>query len=109
MSYVGSDFTPADRGENEVYSLDFVKECAAGETLTSSTWTCKVADDSAVQDPDAATRVSGAATNSGTVSSQRIDLTAAPDGVKYVLQAVAVTNQSNTKSLWSHVDCGVPK
>lgn len=107
--YVGCDFSPSDVGESEVYSLDFVKDCAAGETIASATWTCAVAEDSAVPDSDAATRVSGSASNTGTVTSQRIDLSAAPGGVKYVLRAVAVTNQGNTKSLWSHVECGIPR
>ncbi|MBR1150083.1 hypothetical protein [Bradyrhizobium sp. JYMT SZCCT0428] len=105
--YVGRDFSPSDEGESEIYSLDFVRDCAAGETIASAAWHCTVADDSEVQDEDAASRVSGSSSNSGTVSSQRI--AGLVDGVKYVLQAVVVTNQGNTKSLWSHVTCGVPQ
>jgi hypothetical protein len=105
--YAGKDFSPADQVESEIYSFDFVKDCASGETIASATWTCQVADDSEGTDGSASSRVSGSSSNDGTVTSQRI--VGLRQGVKYVLQAVVVTNQSNTRSLWAHVECVEPK
>src|SRR5215831_17283278 len=105
--YVGRDFSPADVGEDEPYAFDFVKDLAAGEFITSATWHCTVADDSPLDDPNAASCVTGDSVNSGSISSQRI--TGLIENVDYVLQAVVVTNLGNTKSLWAHVRCGVPQ
>lgn len=104
--YTSRDFSMSDPGENEVYTFDFVRDVETGETISSATWTCAVADDSHGEDEDAATRVSLTATNAGTRTSQRI--TGLVGGVKYVLRAVVVTSAGNTKSLWSHVTCEAP-
>jgi len=105
--YVGRDFDPSDVGESEVYSFDFVKDLATGETIASSEWFCAVAEDSDADDAAAQDHVALDASNAGTVTSQRI--TGLVDGVKYVLQAKVVTSLGNTKSLWSHVLTGTPK
>lgn len=105
--YCGRDFDPADQSESEPYTLDFVNDLAAGETLTSATWTCAVAPDSRAQDASASTRLSGSAATSGTQTSQRV--VGLLPGVKYILRAVAVTNQGNTRVLYSHVTGQAPK
>jgi hypothetical protein len=105
--YVGRDFDPSDEGENEVYSLDFVKDVASGETIVSAQWFLAVAEDSEAEDANAQDHIVLDSTNAGTVSSQRI--AGLVRGVKYVVQAKALTSQGNTKSLWSHIPCGGPQ
>lgn len=99
--YVGRDFDASDPEENEPYSFDFQNDVPPGETITSAVWTCEVADDSAGDDEQAATRLSGAPTNSGVITTHSVAGLQA--GVKYLLQAVVTTNEGNVVSLWSHV------
>ncbi len=101
--YVGRDFDPEDVGENEVFTLDFVNDLASGETITSAVWKCEVKSGS---DSQAASRLSGAPSNSGTKSSQRV--AGLLTGVTYRLTAVVTTSLSNVISLWSHVACQTP-
>lgn len=105
--YVGRDFSPADEGESENYSFDFVKDLAEGETIVGSTWYCTVAEDSEAPDEDAADHVAVPASYSGTLTTQHVSGLVA--GVKYVLQAVVETSAGNTVSLWSYAPCGEPK
>lgn len=105
--YCGRDFDPADSSENEIYTLDFVNDLAAGEQLSSATWTCAVAPDSRVQDASAPSRLSGGASVSGTQTTQRV--TGLVAGAKYILRAVATTDQSNERVLYSHVLCQAAK
>lgn len=102
--YCGRDFDPSDTGENEVYTIDFVNDLAPNEALMSAVWTCAVVSGI---DTAAATRISGAASVALSKSSQRI--TGLLPGVKYRLQAVAMTTFGNSVSLWSHVICQSPK
>lgn len=105
--YVGREFHPADPGESEDYTFDFVKDLAEGETIVGATWTCSVADDSEEEDADAADHVAIPASYDGTRTTQHISGLVA--GVKYLLQAVVETSAGNTVSLWSHVTCMEPR
>lgn len=104
--YVGQDFDAADPQESEVYSFDFVRDLAPGETIASAVWTCEVAPDSPVADAGAATRLVGPPGNDGQVTMQRV--AGLVDGVKYVLQAVVTSSLGNQVSLWSNVTCDDP-
>ena len=101
--YVGNDYDQSEPGENEIYTLDFVRDMLAGETLSGATWTCVAVSGT---DASASTRISGSATVSGTQTSQRC--TGFLDGVKYRLEATVTTSLSNTKKLWSHVSVKAP-
>ncbi len=102
--YVGRDFDPSDAGESENYTFDFVKDLATGETIIGATWSCSVADGSPGADPDAADHVAIPAQFDVRRTTQHVSGLVA--GVKYVLRAVVETDQGNTISLWSHVECG---
>ena len=107
--YVGRDFHPSDVGESEIYTFDFLNDLATGETITDASGFCSVAADSEGTDDLPQAHVSDDSddmTITGTKTSQRISGLAA--GVKYVLQAIVTTSNSNTKSLWSHVVCREP-
>jgi len=104
--YVGRDFDPSDNGESERYTLDFVNDLQAGDTIVSATWTCEVAAKSAADDVDAASRIAGAAVYLGTKTTQRVS--GMVPGVTYCLTATIVTTMSDTISLWSHVECKEP-
>lgn len=105
--YAGRDFPPADPGEYEPYTFDFVRDVAEGEIITGAAWTCSVAADSQGTDDDPMSRLAFVAPdNSGTVTNQIV--TNLLPGVKYVLQATVTTSLGNTLSLWSHVECNQP-
>lgn len=105
--YVGRDFLPSDFGESEVYTFDFAKDLADGETIETAEFVCSVAGDSVGDDASPQSHVSPVdAIISGTKTSQRI--AGLLSGVKYVLQAIITTSDDNTKSLWSHVTCSTP-
>lgn len=98
--YVGRDFSPADPVENEVYGFDFRKDLASGETLSSATFVLSVIDGT---DASPGSRLTGIPTISGTQAWQK--LTGLLAGTSYRLEAVVITNQGNTKALWSRIEC----
>lgn len=102
--YAGRDFDPADPGENEIYTFDFVNDLASNEALQSAVWTCAAV---AGVDANAASCVIGTASVLATKTSQRIS--GLLPGVRYLLQAKGVTNLGNTVSLYSHANCANPK
>jgi hypothetical protein len=71
--------------EDLVYSVDFMN-LLAGESISSSTWTCEVLVGT---DAGAAAMISGAATVSGSTTSQRVINGIA--GVLYLLTARVTT------------------
>lgn len=103
--YCGRDFSPAQQNESELYGLDFVNDLVAGEALTSAAWTLTVTNgvdgtpsSHLIGSP---TLVTPDGTTVQTETDQRIQ-GLLPD-VTYAVQAVAVTNKGNTKTLYSHV------
>lgn len=98
--YAGRDFHPADPGESEIYTFDFVNDVLSGETLSNATWTCEAIEGT---DASASSRLSGAPSNTGTKSSHRV--ANLQEGVKYRLRCVAVTSAGNTVSLFANVKC----
>lgn len=103
--YVGSDYSPSDNPESEIYGLDFVNDLPSGDSITSATWTCLVANDSQVTDPSPSSRIVGGATITGTVVEGRFS--AFVTGCKYVLKATIGTAQGNTLINYSHVTAEV--
>jgi len=101
--YVGRDFDPSDTGENERYTLDFVNDLQAGDSIASAVWTCSTASKSEGTDDAAAGCISGEAIFDGTKTTQRV--TGMKAGVIYRLRADVVTLNGDTVALWSHVEC----
>jgi|GEM_PF-2347188 len=102
--YVGRDFDPLQVVEKDSFSLDFVNNLAAGETLLSAEWECEVFQASEEPDPDAATRLVGAATVTGTTTSQFVGNEPVV-GCTYVLTAIVETSLGKTLSMWSKFLC----
>lgn len=86
-----STWSPKDPGSTEFFTVDFVRQLAAGDTITSATITCSVL---AGVDAAAGSMVSGSAVISGTNVSQSIRLGVA--GVHYQLEFSATTAQGET-------------
>lgn len=113
--YARMDFDPADVGESEFYGVDFVYDLAAlapNEQLVSATFNLTVFSG---VDASPAARLDGApvvminpANGTGLVTMAVQRLTGLLLGVVYSLQAVAVTTNGNTISLWSRVAVGAP-
>lgn len=104
--YVGRDFDPTDNGESERFTFDFVNDLQTGDVIETATWACEQAAKSAADDPNAASRISGAAVLDGTKTTQRV--TGMLPGVVYVLTAKVVSLMGDTISLWSHIECKEP-
>ena len=103
--YAGRDFSPQERIENEVFGLDMVNDLEPGEELISSVWTIKVVSG---EDLDPKDHLEGppkvVVPTGGTLKTCSIQRIAnLLPGVTYRVQAVAITTQGNTKSLWSHI------
>lgn len=96
--YVGRDFHPADVGESAMYGFDFARDLNDGETIVSVVWSCWAEDG---VDASASSRLSGSPSNAGTVTKQRV--AGLLQGVKYGLQAMVTTSESNQVSLFSYV------
>lgn len=101
--YVGRDWDPLDVGEGDIFTLDFVRDLAAGETIASASF-------SAVAllgvDPAPNSRLMGRAAFFGTKVSQMF--TGALAGEKYRLIATVATNLRPAVKLWSHFPCQDP-
>jgi len=105
--YVGRDFDPSQSGESERYSLDFVNDIQAGDSIASAVWACAVAARSEVPDVGAASHIDGAAVFSGTKTTQRVS--GMVPGVTYMLTATITTAPNNdVVQLWAHVECRGP-
>lgn len=74
-------------GEDWVLTFDFKKRLGSSETISGATWTCVV---HAGTDADAANMISGAATTSGTKSSQKV--IDGVDGVTYLVTCQLTTS-----------------
>lgn len=100
--YVGKDFDPLDPGEQRIFSLDFTKDLAPGETITGAVggnW---------VMTPIIGTDVTGAGPSgalgiNGAIVSQMAGN--ATPGVKYRLGVTVTTSKGQTLPLYSHVAC----
>lgn len=102
--YVGSDYSPSDNPESEVYELDFVNDLATGDSISSAVWVCANASDSQVQDATPSARIiAGPFVTSATKTSVRVS--GLQTGVKYTLQANVTTTFGNNLTLFSHVPC----
>lgn len=105
MPQVTQDFSPRTIGEKVLYSVDFQLNLASGENILSAVWTCAVEQGSS--DPNAAARVSGVASFSGTVTSQLIDFSTAigpiTSGTQYILSAQITTSFGQTLIGYGHV------
>jgi hypothetical protein len=97
--YIG-EFHQADSDESEIYAFDFRRDLVLGESITSVSFELVVIDG---VDASVASRLVGLPTISGSQVRQRVAGLLA--GNTYKLEALAVTNQSNTKSLWGRVSC----
>jgi len=104
--HVGRNFDPADAGESERFTFDFVNDLNAGDLVTSSSWECEVASISEASDAAAASHVDGDAVINKTRSTQRISGLQA--GVIYCLTATVETMNGDTISLWAHCECKEP-
>jgi len=99
--YAGTDFSEVNAPESVPLTFDFVKDVkSVGVTIVSAVWTC-VASTGA--DASAATRLTGAPTNSGTQSTQTF-ANGLP-GVKYIVACVATMSDGSKLELYSHVPC----
>lgn len=104
--YVGRDFYPADPEESLVYAFDFVNDLGPGESaIISAVWSITVSDG---DDPLVMHRLQGAPflfTPPGAIGQtgimQRIG--GLQPGVTYCVKATALMNDTDQKSLWSHI------
>jgi hypothetical protein len=114
--YVGQDWGDLEPVEtNEVFSLEFTKNLASGETLVSAAWSLTAIKQERGQAPDAsaASRRIGNPTITSELDPQtgatRIFVNQAIggclDGNKYLGEAIAVTSTGRTPALHSHFWC----
>ncbi len=104
--YTGRDFYPAGPDESLVYAFDFVNDLGIGEShLISAVWDISVVWGN---DDDVQHRLQGApfiftppdgTTNTATM--QRIG--GLQPGVLYRVKATAIMDDTDQKTLWSHI------
>src|SRR5258708_34728892 len=107
--YPGRDFDDIESSETDVFSFDFKRLLASGETIIGATWTCGVASDSTATDASPASRLLGSPftdPTTPTITSQRCGNFLA--GVRYLLEAAIPTSNGNTKAMHAHVTCRAP-
>jgi hypothetical protein len=111
MPWVGSDFSPRDVGEVVIYSYDFSRNLAAGETLVTGSFECLSVDG---LDPNPANRLTGGALINGAQLSQLVSFAGAPVSssaprVTYRLLATVTTSLAQTLSAFAAVSVTSPE
>jgi len=104
--YVGRDFYPAGPDESLVYAFDFVNDLGKSESkLIRAVWSISVSQG---EDDLVAHRLQGSpflftpdGASQPTATMQRIG--GLQPGVMYCVKAVAVIDDSDQKTLWSHI------
>lgn len=100
------DWTPFDLGEVDTLGLDFVRYFTLDptEVIVSVAVVLEVAAESPAKDDAPASRLTGAASFSGTVCSQKVTAPSDPKlaGCRYRLQFKPTTNRGNTPSGYAH-------
>src|SRR5690242_6777600 len=98
--FAGTDFRDANLEEEEPFAFNFVRDLAAGEQLSTTTWTISLI---AGKDPDPNSHLIGQPRVQGTMSVQKIG--GLMPGCRYLLVATVVTDKDNSKVMYSHVAC----
>jgi hypothetical protein len=102
MPFAGT-FDPILPGECKTYSIDFVNDIGAGDSLQSATATLDVFYGS---DPNAASLISGHPAISGTTAVQMVGGGAsAQPGVIYRWTVTAITEGDSTLIGYAHLPC----
>lgn len=101
------DWTPIEPGEVDTVTIDFAKELATGETLSSCIWTADVAADSLVTDPTPSSMLQGTNVIVDTKAAHMV--VGRVDGATYVLEATVVTSANRTLKNHSHIPCRAPR
>lgn len=108
MPYTGIEFS-ADLPSKQLYSfdLDALSLLQSGETPSSALFTLTT---QAGTDATPASRISGAASISGNIVSQMIDLTGSgiASPTKYLIEASVVTSLNQVLLPWSHITAQEP-
>lgn len=106
MPNIGQDYSSADVGTLLTYAMDFAPLLASGETLASMTPSLGLVLGT---DANPASHLSGSASVSGSVASQKIQWTgSALNGNRYTIRFLAVTSAGQTLSAWSYCSIQAP-
>ena len=110
MPWVGADFSPRDLGEVVVYSFDFSRNLAPGETLLWGSFQCLSVDG---LDPDPNARLIGGGLLNGAQISQLVTFAGAPlvqdaPRLTYRLLATVTTSLTQTLSAFAAVSVTAP-
>lgn len=100
--YLGRDFDPADEGESDAYTLDFVNDIPDGSTITaiqSVALTVKTGTD-----PDPSSHLIGAPILIPTTQCYQL-IRGLVAGNVYTIRAIGVTNAGLQISIWTHIPC----
>lgn len=106
--YIGQDFFPANSTEDLPLAINFVNDLPSGDTISSATITCTVADDSGETDATPQARIVGGPfyPNSTTVS---FSFGGSPvTGCKYKITITATTAAGAVITDYTHILCEVP-
>jgi|SRR4051812_41097754 hypothetical protein len=96
-------FSPMNPGESEIFSFDFTRDLATGDSviaIPAPVWSCT---DSLGVDPNPQARLEGPPTLSGNQTLQRVSDPVA--GAVYVLAAKVKTSKGNFLELWGFLPC----
>jgi hypothetical protein len=96
------DFSPKAVGETETFSMNFAPELAQGETITGATWTATPINGGV--DAASGSMISGVATITGSIVSQKITLGVA--GVTYMIQC-AITTSLGPQTIFGRANLAV--
>lgn len=105
--YLGVDYFPFDTTESITLGIDFVNDLASGDTVSTATVTCTVAEDSQVNDPIPSTRITAGPFNFSPTIVTFIFTNPVP-GCKYLLSITIMSAGGETITDYTHIPCEVP-
>lgn len=105
--YLGVDYFPFDTSESITLGMNFINDLASGDSVSTATVTCTVADDSMVPDPIPSTRITAGPFNFSPTIVTYTFSNPVP-GCKYLISITIQSAAGEIITDYSHISCEVP-
>jgi hypothetical protein len=101
--YAGEDFVQTTPNEVRAISFDFEDAFVTGDNIASANWTCGVAIDSSLPDPNASTHIGPPILNNLHIATATLQ--GCLSGVRYVIRCTALAASGQKAEFESYINC----
>jgi len=101
--YAGEDFVQTTPNEVRALSFDFEDAFVTGDNIAIATWSCGVAVDSPLPDPNAASHIGAPILNNLHIATATLQQCLS--GVRYVIRCIATASSGQKAEFESYINC----